>query len=98
MRIFRMFEKWWGGERVFAISSACRRSRRIAATGGLSLRFIYNVYPSNPGGVGKAKAGDEPAFSLATTAVLKRQHASPQAHQGWFGCFSCSQALSGGVI
>jgi hypothetical protein len=61
-----MFRKREGGERVFAISSACRRSRRIAATDGPSPRFqkIHDVYPSIPGGVGKAKAGDEPAFSL----------------------------------
>jgi hypothetical protein len=48
-------------ERVFAISSACRRPRRIAATDGLfPLQFFdltNDVNPSNHGGVGKIEAG-----------------------------------------
>jgi hypothetical protein len=44
------------GQRVFAISSAYRRPRRIAATDGL-LSPTYDVDPSNCGGVGKTKAG-----------------------------------------
>jgi hypothetical protein len=53
------------GEQVFAISSACCRPRRIAATDGL-FRFssqIKDVDPSNHGGVGKNRGWLQPGCS-----------------------------------